>query len=88
MLYVVEAFVDYCHYHPHLTGATRARSNGGDVWHSYVFPADTMDKNDPISLKKMLKLESMWVLENDILGSGFDGVGICFGWRRESEMLY
>ena len=39
-----------------------------------VFPADNMDKNDPISLKKMKSLEAMWALEKDILGLGFNGL--------------
>ena len=39
-----------------------------------VFPSDhTVDENNPISLKKMLLLEAMWVWEKDILDFGFDG---------------
>ena len=39
-----------------------------------VFPADNVDENDPISLKKMKLLEAMWTLEKDILCFGSDGV--------------
>ena len=39
-----------------------------------VFPADDDDENDPLSLKKILKLESMWALHKDILGFTFDGL--------------
>ena len=39
-----------------------------------VFPADKDDSNDPLSLKKILKLESMWALHKDILGFAFDGL--------------
>ena len=38
-----------------------------------VFPVDEDDNEDPLSLKKMKKLESMWALEKDILGFTFDG---------------
>ena len=38
-----------------------------------VFPADEVDEEDPLSLKKMLKEESMWALTKDVLGFGFDG---------------
>ena len=39
-----------------------------------VFPADSNDDNDPLSLKKLEKLEAMWALHKDILGLAFDGV--------------
>jgi len=39
-----------------------------------VFPVDEDDENDPLSLKKILKLESMWALHKDILGFTFDGL--------------
>ena len=39
-----------------------------------VFPADENDEEDPISLKKLRKLESMWMVMKDILGFTFDGV--------------
>ena len=39
-----------------------------------VFPVDSEDENDPISLKKLRLLEAMWALEKDILGFGFDGI--------------
>ena len=39
-----------------------------------VFPADINDDNDPLSLKKLEKLEAMWALHKDILGLAFDGV--------------
>ena len=52
-----------------------------------VFPADTVDENNPTSLKKMKLLEAMWALEKDILGFSFDGVGKKNGWRKESKTL-
>ena len=39
-----------------------------------VFPVDDDGENDPLSLKKILKLESMWALHKDILGFTFDGM--------------
>ena len=39
-----------------------------------VIPADENDDEDPLSLKKMKKLESMWALVKDILGFTFDGM--------------
>jgi len=39
-----------------------------------IFPADDDGKEDPVSLKKLLKLEVMWSLHKDILGFTFDGV--------------
>ena len=39
-----------------------------------VFPEDKVDAEDPISFKKLLKLEAMWALHKDILGFTFDGV--------------
>ena len=39
-----------------------------------VFPTDKDDSNDPLSLKQILKLESMWALHKDILGFAFDGL--------------
>ena len=39
-----------------------------------MFPVDDDDENDPLSLKKILNLESMWGLHKDILGFTFDGV--------------
>ena len=36
--------------------------------------ADEDDGNDPISLKKPLKLEGLWALMKDILGFTFDGI--------------
>ena len=39
-----------------------------------VFPADAVDAEDPLSLKKMTKFESMWALHKDVLGFTFDGV--------------
>ena len=38
-----------------------------------VFPADNVDENDPLSYKKLLKLEGMWDMTKDILGFTFDG---------------
>jgi hypothetical protein len=38
-----------------------------------VFPADAVDKEDPLSLKKLLKDEAKWALVKDVLGFGFDG---------------
>ena len=39
-----------------------------------IFPADEDDNKDPFSLKKMKRLESMWILERDILGLMHDGM--------------
>jgi hypothetical protein len=39
-----------------------------------VFPADEIDDNDPLSLKKLLKLEGEWALLKEVLGFEFDGV--------------
>ena len=39
-----------------------------------VFPADEDDDNDPLSMKKLLKLEGDWALLKEILGFEFDGV--------------
>ena len=65
-----------------------------------VFPADNNDEEDPISLKKLKKLEAMWALHKDILGFTFDGVEktiwleeakrdtlltVMAGWLRASE---
>lgn len=38
-----------------------------------VFPADEEDENDPISLKKLKKLEGQYALQKEILGFDFDG---------------
>ena len=38
-----------------------------------VFPEDEVDQNDPISYKKLQKLEAMWSITKDILGFTFDG---------------
>ena len=38
-----------------------------------VFPEDKVDKNDPLSLKKLLKEEGMWDVVKNILGFTFDG---------------
>jgi hypothetical protein len=38
-----------------------------------VFPPDTEDANDPISLKKLLKLEGEWAVLKELLGFEFDG---------------
>lgn len=39
-----------------------------------VFPADENDENDPLSLKKLRKLDGEWALLKDLLGFEFDGV--------------
>ena len=39
-----------------------------------VFPKDEDDDNDPISLKKLKKLEGSWVLQKDMLGFMFDSM--------------
>ena len=76
MLYVVEVFVDdYIAITVPISQeqlehvATVVISDMNDV-----FPADTVDEKKPISLKKMLKLEAMWALEQVILGFGLYGV--------------
>ena len=40
-----------------------------------VFPADAVDAEDPLSLRKMTKFESMWAMLKDVLGFTFDGAG-------------
>jgi hypothetical protein len=39
-----------------------------------VFPADSDDENDPISLKKLRKKEGEWALLKEMLGFDFDGL--------------
>ena len=39
-----------------------------------VLPADDDDDNDPLSLKKLRKLDGKWALLKDLLGFEFDGV--------------
>ena len=39
----------------------------------YVFPPDKDDKEDAISLKKILKKEAVWATINNVLGFEFDG---------------
>jgi hypothetical protein len=39
-----------------------------------VFPADSDDENDPISLKKLKKKEGEWALLKEMLGFDFDGL--------------
>ncbi len=39
----------------------------------YVFPADLVDSNDPISEKKLVKGEGQYALIKTILGFEFDG---------------
>ena len=39
-----------------------------------VFPKDNGDDNNPISLKKLKKLEGLWVLQKDMLGFMFNGM--------------
>ena len=38
-----------------------------------VFPPDTYDKEDAISLKKILKKEAVWETIKNVLGFEFDG---------------
>ncbi len=38
-----------------------------------VFPADIIDNNDPISVKKLLKGEGQYLLLKTLLGFNFDG---------------
>jgi hypothetical protein len=38
-----------------------------------IFPADAVDENDPISLKKLKKQDGEWALWKDMLGFTFDG---------------
>ena len=48
--------------------------NGIIVGIHNVFPADEDDNKDPLSLKKMKKLESMWAFIKDILGFAFNSM--------------
>jgi hypothetical protein len=52
------------------------RHVGNAVMHGIhdVFPPDGDEENDPISLKKLRKLEAMWALQKEILGFDFDGL--------------
>ena len=67
-----------------------------------VFPPDVVDENDPVSLKKLKKLEAMWALTKEILGFEFDGakkmmwlssekrdalLTILKGWLRASRRI-
>ena len=38
----------------------------------YVLPTDAKYKDDPISLKKVLKKEGVWAVVKDVLGFNFD----------------
>ena len=49
-----------------------------------VFPSDNDNSEDPISLKKLMKLEAMWALHKDILGFTFDGVNKTL-WLEEAK---
>ncbi len=49
-----------------------------------VFPADENDEEDPLSLKKLWKMEAMWALHKDILGFSFDGVEKTI-WLEEAK---
>jgi len=49
-----------------------------------VFPADNVAEEDPISLKKLKKLEAMWALQKDILGFTFDGIEKTL-WLEEAK---
>ena len=49
-----------------------------------VFPADEDDENDPLSLKKLKKLEGMFALLKEILGFEFDGIEKTI-WLAESK---
>jgi hypothetical protein len=40
-----------------------------------LFPPDDDDENDPLSLKKLRKLEGQFALNKEILGFDFDGTG-------------
>lgn len=40
-----------------------------------VFPEDTVNENDPISHKKLNKLEGMWAIRKDVLRFTFHWVG-------------
>jgi hypothetical protein len=42
-----------------------------------VFPANSIDEDDPISYKKIMKGEGVWALQKDILGFTFDGGAGC-----------
>ena len=48
-----------------------------------IFTADDDDENDPLSLKKLQKLEAMWALHKDILGFSFNGVENSLAWSTK-----
>ena len=49
-----------------------------------VFPADEGEDEDPISLKKMKRLDSMWALQKEELGFTFNGLDKTI-WLEESK---
>ena len=49
-----------------------------------IFPPDSNDDNDPISTKKLDKLDGSWATVKDILGLTFDGVDKTV-WLEESK---
>ena len=49
-----------------------------------LFPVDNDDSNDPLSLKNIFKLESMWALHDDILGFEFMVSKRQYGWRTQN----
>ena len=74
--YMVEAYVDnyIALIIPTSQEQLRHVANGVMMGVHDVFPADAVDAEDPLSLKKITKFESMWALHEDVLGFTFDGV--------------
>ena len=53
-----------------------------------VFPADNDDKNDPLSLKKLQKLEAICALHKTFLVLPLKVLKKLFGSKRQNVMLY
>ena len=73
--YMIEVYVDdyICLAIPRNKEDLRHMANAVMAGVHDIFPADEEDTKDPISYKKLLKLEGMWALTKDILGFTFDG---------------
>ena len=74
--YVVEAYVDdyVAIAIPTSQQQLRHVATGVMMGVHDVFPEDDVDGEDPLSLKKMKQLESLWALHKDILGFTFQGL--------------
>jgi hypothetical protein len=73
--YLVEVYVDDFIPMAIATSQEQLEHVANAVMHGIhdVFPADELDSEDPISLKKLLKQDGQWALLKDCLGFTFDG---------------